>query len=46
MSSPDQDEKITENEAVEAVNMASMVRKTIRTTLLDEGMNIEEDTPQ
>ena len=40
------DEKVTENEAVEAVNMASMVRKTIRKALLDEGMNIEEGTPQ
>jgi HEPN domain-containing protein len=40
------DEKVTENEAIEAVNMASMVRKTIRKALLDEGMNIEEDTPQ
>ncbi|MFH0904612.1 MAG: HEPN domain-containing protein [Methanobacteriota archaeon] len=40
------DEKVTENEAVEAVNLASMVRKTIRTALLDEGMNIEEDASQ
>jgi hypothetical protein len=46
MSIPDQDEKVTENEAVEAVNLASMVRKTIRTALLDEGMNIEEDASQ
>ncbi len=40
------DEKVTENEAVEAANMASIVRKTIRTALLDEGMNIEEDASQ
>ncbi len=40
------DEKVTENEATEAVNLASKVRKTIRTALLDEGMNIEEDASQ
>ena len=40
------DEKVTENEAVEAVNLASIVRKTIRKALLDEGMNIEEDASQ
>ncbi len=40
------DEKVTENEAVEAVNLASMVRKTIRTALLDEGMTLEEDASQ
>lgn len=39
---PNLDEKVTENEAVEAVNLASKVRKTIRTALLDEGLNIEE----
>ncbi len=40
------DEKVTENEAVEAVNLASIVRKTIRTALLDEGMTLEEDASQ
>jgi HEPN domain-containing protein len=34
------DEKVTEIEAVEAVNLASMVRKTIRKALLDEGMTL------
>jgi len=37
------DEKVTENEAVEAVNLASRVRQVVRSTLAEEGMNIEED---
>ncbi len=40
------DEKVSENEAVEAVNLASRVRQVVRSTLAEEGMNIEEDTPQ
>jgi len=40
------DEKVTENEAVDAVNLASMVRKTIRKALQDEGMTLEEDASQ
>jgi hypothetical protein len=41
---PGVDEIVTEKEALEALNLASMVRKTIRTAFLDEGMNIEEET--
>ncbi len=43
---PGVDEIVTEKEALEALDLASMVRKTIRTALLDEGMNIEEETSQ
>jgi HEPN domain-containing protein len=37
------DEKVTENEAVEAVNLASRVRQVVRSTLAEEGINLEED---
>lgn len=41
---PGVDEMVTENEAQQAVNLASVVRKTIRKVLADEGMTLEEDT--
>jgi len=40
------EEKVTENEAADAVNMASMVRKIIRKALMDEGLDLEEDASQ
>jgi len=39
---PGVDEIVTENEAHQAVNLASIVRQTIRKALADEGMTIEE----
>jgi HEPN domain-containing protein len=43
---PGVDEVVTENEAVQAVDIAFKVRNTIRKVLTDEGMTLEEDTPQ
>ena len=39
---PGVDEIVTENEAHQALNLASIVRQTIRKALADEGMTIEE----
>lgn len=41
---PDVDEIVTEDEAKQAVDMASNVRETIRKVLVNEGMTIKEDT--
>lgn len=41
---PGVDEIVTEDEAIQAVKLASIVRKTIRKVLVDDGMTIEEDT--
>lgn len=43
---PGVDEIVTENEAHQAVNLASIVRKTIRKALADDGMFIPEDVLQ
>lgn len=43
---PGVDEVVTENEAVQAVDIAFKVRNTIRKVLTDEGMTLGEDTPQ
>ena len=41
---PGVDEIVTEDEAKQAVDMASNVRETIRKVLVNDGMTIEEDT--
>lgn len=43
---PGVDEIVTENEAQQAVNLSSIVRKTIRKALADDGMAIPGDTLQ
>ena len=40
---PGVDEIVTENEAEQAVDMASVVREIIRKVLIDEGLTIKED---
>ena len=38
------DEPVTEDEAHHAVDLALNVKKIIRKVLVDDGMNLEEDT--
>jgi HEPN domain-containing protein len=43
---PGEEGKVTRDEALHAIDMASRVRLVVRKALDEEGMNIEEETPQ
>lgn len=40
---PGTEDKVTMDEALNAIDLASRVRQVVRSTLAEEGMNIEED---
>ena len=43
---PGTEDKVTMDEALNAIDLASRVRQVVRSKLAEEGMNIEEETPQ